>query len=88
MNMMQEAGVPKLQRQLVKMENLRQFEERYEEALSQLQEAIKVINFFSPSLCPSHSLHLNLHKTGARDLPSSDRGGPSVYTFPAYPGDG
>lgn len=41
MNMMKEAGVPKLQRQLVKMENLRQFEERYEEALSQLQEAIK-----------------------------------------------
>ncbi|KAM3937271.1 ATP-dependent RNA helicase DDX51 [Leptodactylus fuscus] len=41
LNMMREAGVPKLQKQLVKSENLRQFEERYEEVLSQLQRVIK-----------------------------------------------
>ncbi|XP_068098660.1 ATP-dependent RNA helicase DDX51 [Hyperolius riggenbachi] len=40
-NMLKEAGVPKLQKQLVKRENLRQFEQRYEEALSQLQRAVK-----------------------------------------------
>lgn len=41
-NMLKEAGVPKLQKQLVKRDNLRQFEQRYEEALSQLQKAVKV----------------------------------------------
>ncbi|KAM4053682.1 ATP-dependent RNA helicase DDX51 [Anomaloglossus baeobatrachus] len=41
LNMMQEAGVPKLEKQLVKKANLRQFEQRYEEVLQQLQMAIK-----------------------------------------------
>ncbi|KAM5192563.1 ATP-dependent RNA helicase DDX51 [Mantella aurantiaca] len=40
-NMLKEAGVPKLQKQLVKRDNLCQFEQRYEEALSQLQKAVK-----------------------------------------------
>ncbi|XP_073485303.1 ATP-dependent RNA helicase DDX51 [Aquarana catesbeiana] len=40
-NMLKEAGVPKLLKQLVKRDNLRQFEQRYEEALSQLQKAVK-----------------------------------------------
>ncbi|XP_072001293.1 ATP-dependent RNA helicase DDX51 [Engystomops pustulosus] len=41
LNMMREAGVPKLQRQPVKNESLRQFEQRYEEVLSQLQKVVK-----------------------------------------------
>ncbi|XP_077149580.1 ATP-dependent RNA helicase DDX51 [Ranitomeya variabilis] len=41
LNMMQEAGVPELQKHPVKREKLRQFEERYEEVLSQLQTVIK-----------------------------------------------
>ncbi|XP_044145596.1 ATP-dependent RNA helicase DDX51 [Bufo gargarizans] len=41
LNMMREAGVPKLQKQLVMSESLRQFEQRYEEVLSQLQRVVK-----------------------------------------------
>ncbi|XP_056387180.1 ATP-dependent RNA helicase DDX51 [Hyla sarda] len=41
LNMMQDAGVPKIQKQLVKSENLRQFEQRYEEVLPQLQRVVK-----------------------------------------------
>ncbi|XP_075071815.1 ATP-dependent RNA helicase DDX51 [Mixophyes fleayi] len=41
MNMLKDAGVPKLQKQLVKSENLRHFEQRYEEALSELQRVVK-----------------------------------------------
>ncbi|XP_072271698.1 ATP-dependent RNA helicase DDX51 [Pyxicephalus adspersus] len=40
-NMLKEAGVPKLQKQLVKRENLWQFEQKYEEALSQLEKTIR-----------------------------------------------
>ncbi|KAM9330843.1 ATP-dependent RNA helicase DDX51 [Gastrophryne carolinensis] len=40
-NMLKEAGVPKLQKQLVKRESLSVFEERFEEALSQLQKVVK-----------------------------------------------
>ncbi|XP_075688218.1 ATP-dependent RNA helicase DDX51 [Rhinoderma darwinii] len=39
--MMHEAGVPKLQKQLVMGENLRRFEQQYEEVLSQLQRVVK-----------------------------------------------
>ncbi|KAG9487425.1 hypothetical protein GDO78_007331 [Eleutherodactylus coqui] len=41
MNMMRDAGVPKLHKQLVLNDNLRQYEQRYEEVLSQLQRVIK-----------------------------------------------
>ncbi|XP_053326568.1 ATP-dependent RNA helicase DDX51 [Spea bombifrons] len=40
-NMMRDAGAPELQKQLVKSENLKQYVERYEEALTQLQKAIQ-----------------------------------------------
>ncbi|PIO14113.1 hypothetical protein AB205_0173320, partial [Aquarana catesbeiana] len=48
-NMLKEAGVPKLLKQLVKRDNLRQFEQRYEEALSQLQKAVKVMDWIPTS---------------------------------------
>lgn len=47
--MLKEAGVPKLLKQLVKSDNLRQFEQRYEEALSQLQKAVKVMDWIPTS---------------------------------------
>ncbi|KAM4709826.1 LOW QUALITY PROTEIN: ATP-dependent RNA helicase DDX51 [Discoglossus pictus] len=40
-NMLRDAGAPELQRQLVKSENLKQFMQRYEQALTQLQKAVK-----------------------------------------------
>ncbi|NP_001121235.1 DEAD-box helicase 51 L homeolog [Xenopus laevis] len=39
--MLRDAGAPELQRQLVKSECLKQYEQRYEEALSELQKAVK-----------------------------------------------
>ncbi|KAM8961236.1 ATP-dependent RNA helicase DDX51 [Pelodytes ibericus] len=39
--MMQDAGAPALQKQLVKSENLKQYVQRYEEALTQLQRSVK-----------------------------------------------
>ncbi|XP_069820165.1 ATP-dependent RNA helicase DDX51 [Dendropsophus ebraccatus] len=41
LKMMQDARVPKIQKQLVKSDSLRQFEQRYEEVLSQLQRVVK-----------------------------------------------
>ncbi|XP_063769071.1 ATP-dependent RNA helicase DDX51 [Pseudophryne corroboree] len=41
LNMLKDAGVSQIQKQLVKSENLRHFEQRYEEALSQLQRVVK-----------------------------------------------
>eukprot|EP00079_Xenopus_tropicalis_P014279 XP_004910641.1 PREDICTED: ATP-dependent RNA helicase DDX51 isoform X2 [Xenopus tropicalis] len=40
-SMLRDAGAPEMQKQLVKSENLKQYEQRYEEALIELQRAVK-----------------------------------------------